>query len=236
MFAAGAWPPCETWSISRYQELEDGGGPSPLRSAVTPWGLPHLAKRDLDQVRLANLLLQVSLTFGLELLIRGGSAFIEHPAFLEWHTERGATSIWKLPEMLALVSHPDASLITFEQSKLGARSRKPTTLLLVRLEGFHSAFAANQVRGPSAPLQVLTGCDETGAFRTLAAKEYPPRMNRVIAEALVAQASSIARSRRYRPVVLAESTLDVYMKSFVPLDPYLQVDIGADCALFNRST
>ena len=78
----------------------------------------------------------------------------------------------------------------------------------------------------------LEGRHEDGSWATTAAKEYPPGLCELLGKAIFGQArSQVAQLSG----VDGEGDLDPDLAPFfVPLDPYLQVERGADCAVFNR--
>ena len=168
-------PPCETWSQVRGIQ----GGPPVLRTAAAPWGVHGLRPKLLKQVRVATLLLQSFLLVFAALVRSGGMALLEHPAEPD---NPGKCSIWRLPATRALQSHPAVQRLFVRQGPLGQPSAKPTHLLCLRLASLqrHLDAEADPAWRPSF---VAVGRDATGAWRTAALKEYPPRMCRAIARA-----------------------------------------------------
>ncbi len=220
-----AGPPCETWTTARFAD----GGPPPLRSRDAPWARPGLSIPQLRQVDLSNRLLHVAILFALDVLVVGGAAILEHPALTSLHERLDAPSIWLLPYIQVLLAHGHVRTCSFDQCPLGAPAKKPTTLLSVRLPHLADSIAAVSDHS-LRPSVVLTGRDAAGRFKTAPAKEYPPNMCRAMADSL----------RRFvhghPPPALSDATSDLLGNDevaafFVPLDPYHDVGIGADCAL-----
>ncbi len=182
----GISPPCETWSVARYLPLsEDRHGPPPLRSLDKPWGVDRLTHAQYQQLRTANALLFVALEFVIAFCGSGGSCYMEHPAAAVYRPQ--APSIWRLPFLSKWVEcTPAVELVTFNQGLHGQVSRKPTTLLLVRMKKEISSY----IFRPQVPLLAtaqtsLGGLDESGNFKTAIAKVYPPSMCLAIAKAAI---------------------------------------------------
>lgn len=173
-FCAG--PPCESWSIARLRE----GGPPPIRNAVIPWRKEGVSRKHLVQLLFANRLLQLTLRWCALMIPVGGCAIVEHPARLSKHAAHGAASIWSLPHVKALCSHPDVQLVDIVQGHLGAKSWKPTTLMVIRGATLKRHYR-DLARPPDEPLVPLEGKDENGKWATFTAKAYPDRLCKLIA-------------------------------------------------------
>jgi len=111
--------------------------------------------------------------------IGGGAVALEHPA-PPFQIER--PSIWRTA-IIKLLCGRDMPVrqYTFKQWKHGALGVKPTTLLYANVV-IPQTFAANEQHNLVKPVIQLIGRAEDGSFRTSAAKEYPPGMNRSFAE------------------------------------------------------
>ena len=84
-----------------------------------------------------------------------------------------------------LLRSPAVTRRTFRQSVHGQISAKPTTFLLLRLDGISKYLYSFQGQSvPLARVQALHGRDDTGAWHTAGAKEYPPSLCRAIACAI----------------------------------------------------
>ena len=169
-------PPCETWSQVRNM----AGGPPVVRTAAAPWGVAGLRPKHLQQLRVATLLLQAFLLVFAALLRSGGVAMLEHPVEPE---EAGRCSIWRLPVVRAICTHPDVRRIRVRQGPLGQPSAKPTHLMALRLPTLAQRLQ-DEADPQWRPAMVAVGQDERGEWRTAALKEYPPRMCRGIAWAV----------------------------------------------------
>ena len=85
-----------------------------------------------EQIAIGNQLLQVALLlFSAALLQSGGFSPLEHPRQPKLLVL--AASIWKLSYVKWMLQSPAVEVYSFEQGKHGQVSRKPTSVLLVRL-------------------------------------------------------------------------------------------------------
>ena len=130
--------------------------------------------------------------------------------------------------------HPQVAATTFDQGLLGGVSVKPTTMMHLRLPTFPDRIKASEA-SPAAPLVTLTGQNEGGVYRTNQANEYPDRLNFAIAASIHDQfrqfrscKSTDNRCRQLHPIVLSK-----LKQMYVPFDPYLDMQLGADYAEFN---
>ena len=193
-------PPCETWSAARFRELLNLAPgkkqPRPIRSSVELWGLKKLTSAEQRAIELGNALLLAMIKLLHVSWLHGTSTLMEHPSFPDRIApEKLPPSSELLPELQDLTSKPGIQLVRFHQCMLGAPSQKPTTFHLVNLQevsveimkqensclcilGSRTASQASESAHKYEPLQ---GLDEEGQFKTAPAKQYPPRMNEVIA-------------------------------------------------------
>ena len=127
-----AGPPCETWSKAREKALDEQRGPKPVRSVASPNGLSQLSVRELKQVLFGNRLLGVAVHFMVLCWVAGVYGVLEHPAL-----PMNATSplIWRLPVLQLLMRQQQILKTTIYQGFYGAKSPKPTDLLLVHPPG-----------------------------------------------------------------------------------------------------
>lgn len=172
-------PPCESWSKAREKggipgHLAGDGGPRLLRSADSPAALPSLKLDELGQLQLANSLLCFALQAFLYMLMAHRLALLEHPAKPEGVGQDWLPSIWKLGIVKLLASHEAVNIVEIWQGHFGAKSPKPTSLLIsagninARDAIYHCACRADL---PS-PLQM--GYDtSTREYSTASLKEYP---------------------------------------------------------------
>ena len=173
-------PPCNTWSIARGRNIDEAAhptldpgahtsGPRIVRSADELWGFASLAIRELEAVLTGNQLLIFCLEVLLWLYCGNGFGMLEHP---QEPSDPALATIWKLPIVRMLLSYPEFQRLSVMQGLYGAKSAKPTDLLLLRLPDaistFHSwRMVANPPHGGSI------GKDGEH-FRTTSLKEYPP--------------------------------------------------------------
>ena len=175
-------PPCETWTSARHhQQYDDEGvpirGPRPLRSAASLWGLEHLTFPELAQIFVgSSLLLKVKgLLLACVVNIHGGVTVLEHPAAP--YNEEYA-SVWRLGIMKLFLRRPGAIFhqTTIAQWRFGAPGTKPTTLLYSNTD-LPAALESCVVPGLTRPEAQLIGKDQSGRYKTAAAKEYPAALN-----------------------------------------------------------
>ena len=171
------------------------GGPPPLRSGKDEWGNRGLTKRQHMQVEVGSKLVQFLVTFITALIPLKLCGFIEHPAFPCWAWPKHPVSIWA-NSVIRLLSKLDCcTMTTFDQCTLGAKVKKPTGLLLLRLHGVRQAIrrGGDQGRCNHAPGSHprLQGKDEEGKYRTSWAKVYPEGLNRVLADGICTFAAEL---------------------------------------------
>ena len=174
-------PPCETWSQARERGLTTmRHAPRVLRTAEFPWGLESLRLRELNQLSVGNTLMGFQLEAVVELYCVGGVALTEHPAAPE---EDMSVSVWKTPIVALLKGLPGFDLITLSQGLWGAKSRKPTSLLVLNMPNILSDLRAWQV-AKEVPQSTSIGLDHQGHWASSALKEYPPALNAALAQGL----------------------------------------------------
>ncbi|CAL1132145.1 unnamed protein product [Cladocopium goreaui] len=185
-----AGPPCESWSrargVSLHGKPELPGlvqrcGPRIIRDIQHLWGLESVTIRELEQLQVGNALLGFTLLALLEMALADGHGMVEHPA--EPEDLPHAASIWRLPLVKAIMQLPNIELLRFSQGLMGAKSHKPTHLLLLNLPQLLTCLHANRVRC-DIPRAATIGKDQSGNWNTAVLKEYPPAMCRAVAHAL----------------------------------------------------
>ena len=187
----GVATPCETVSPLR----ENPPGPRPLRSLEHPDGLPltKLTKEEAKQLKEANTLMSFTEEV-VDAVRRAKRAFwIENPD----HREK--LDIWKTSWFKRLGGSAITDRAKFDQCKFGAETVKPTILLSEYLEFGHIANKRcdhekqewNRPDGTTyrAAHESLVQRWREGASgkRERASKalgEYPPALNKAIAEAM----------------------------------------------------
>eukprot|EP00438_Fugacium_kawagutii_P001747 Skav227124 [mRNA] locus=scaffold133:31032:36275:- [translate_table: standard] len=202
-------PPCETWSVARWLRiLLHDHGPPPIRSRGLPWGLPSAKLKHLHQLSVANDLLQISLSFCAVATKLRVSWTLEHPA--EPALEQAA-SIWRLPEVAALLRQPHVTKHTVLQGLLAGISAKPTHFMCHSLDSQEFFFRHWSASVPHQKWwQSLFGVDDSGQFRTAAAKAYPPLLNAALIEPFFQRVVAIRAKQTTRTESAAfEALLDV---------------------------
>ena len=153
--------PCNTFTAAR----KDDGGPPPLRSALSPMGLPELSSDNQCLVFLGNLFLFRTTEACVLVFNLGGDFSIENPLL---------SLIWETGTLEKLINETRALPLDFDQCVFGAPSKKPTRLLVsndrldavaVRCQGGHDHV---KLKGKiwNAELQ-------RWVFKTKAAQVYP---------------------------------------------------------------
>ena len=129
-------PPCNTWSRARKQAIPSAYGrcgPRVVREIHTMWGMPSLALRELDDVRVGNELLGFSLLGLIMLYLTNNIGLMEHPAE---SPDPDDASIWRLPLVALILALPGVSLERLCQGFCGAPKLKPTCILTVNCPNF----------------------------------------------------------------------------------------------------
>lgn len=190
--AAGGGPPCETFTVARQYE----GGPRPLRSASNPLGIPGLTLREWCQLRISDRLLRFLLDILVTLAMVGMSGFLEHPQYPTWCNRGHPASIWTFDALRHLKRLNCVSIVSFDQCTVGAVSKKPTTLLLVRLPEVRDQLLQRGNGGrcnhPAGTHVALIGRENDGSFHTAKAKVYPYGLNQILGCALFRAAAKLA--------------------------------------------
>ena len=174
-------PPCETWSQARERSVDaHGRAPRVLRTAEYPWGKEALRLRELLQLSVGNSLMGFQLEAVVALYCVGGIALTEHPAPPK---AESSVSIWRTPILKLLLSLPGFELLHLAQGLWGAKSPKPTSLMVLNAPGIQQDLLQWQVT-KDVPVQTSIGVDLAGGWSTAALKEYPPALNRALAQGL----------------------------------------------------
>lgn len=186
VIGALAGPPCETWSQARGRSLSEACGPQRqgprvIRDIENLWGRASLALKELRQLDIGNLLLLFVLEMLLNLALTGGVGGLEHPAP---PSDPELASIWRLPVLMHMMEWPEFNFIEVAQGLWGAKSRKPTGLLLLNLSQTVPALRRWQV-ATEIPSGTSIGLTSTGEWATSALKEYPPAFCAGLAEGFI---------------------------------------------------
>lgn len=198
-------PPCETFSPARHMPKPDnvqGKWPRPLRSTERLWGLPNLSMKEIEQLRVGSKLYIHNTLIDLLVVKHGGIALLEHPADPQ---EDPKPSSWQsqLHKVYA-AALPGTEPIRIDQWKYGADSIKPT---VIRSMGGDKRtrfdLLSHQNHELPRPTKILAGVDESGKFKTAAAKEYPSLLSRALATTLLQTIQRGLRGRSLRCVKAA---------------------------------
>ncbi len=113
---------------------------------------------------------------------------MEHPAFPCWAWLQKPASIWSNEVIRKLAKLQCFSMTTFDQCTVGAKVRKPTGLLLLRLPSIRHALRRCGDQGrcnhPAGSHPRLQGRDSKGCFKTSWAKIYPEGLNVILADGI----------------------------------------------------
>ncbi|CAK0800243.1 unnamed protein product [Prorocentrum cordatum] len=161
---AAVWmgTPCHSWSRARGIRP----GPPPLRSDVHVMGLPDLAPRSAEKVRVGNALMKFSASlFALRQAVRVPVA-TENP-----HLSR----IWLTPQFKGLLRKCRTVVLDFCQ--FGQSCRKRTRIVYDHVDLQPFGRLCNGPRGicsrTGRPHDQLQGTNSDGIFLTLLAEAYP---------------------------------------------------------------
>ena len=184
IIGAGGGPPCETFTAARF--LPDG--PRPLRTGSHPDGLPALNAREWMQVRIGSRLVYFIFEILLELARFGGCGFAEHPQWPLWAVRHDPASIWSSRFARLCKTLNCFSVTSFDQCVVGSPAKKPTTILLLRLDSFRHELLTTGNGGRchhhKGAHEQLQGRDATGVFRTAVGKVYPAGLNQALGRAV----------------------------------------------------
>eukprot|EP00438_Fugacium_kawagutii_P005570 Skav228716 [mRNA] locus=scaffold1830:70352:79014:- [translate_table: standard] len=188
--AAHAGPPCETFSMARWIEQPHlDNAPRPLRDAGDPWGKTHRRLAEVMQCCTGGLLFIQALKLLLLTWMHGGAVSLEHP--------RGPLDCqvaWPPGPMLGETDH----------LPLGAATRNDSRI--------YQAFEPRW-----RPSLQLGGLDAQGAWRTMRAKAYPPRLREVMAAEIVNHYDHISEEG-FDPMPAASESM---LAALAFWDPYL---------------
>lgn len=106
--------------------------------------------------------------------IAGTASILEHPREPKLGSR---ASIWRLPWVIALLQHPHVQRHLVWQARFGSPAAKPTHLMVAHIPRFTALCKPYQNAVDWQNLTVLSGKDATTAWKTTAAKEYPPALN-----------------------------------------------------------
>ena len=174
-------PPCETCSQARFNAISalHQRAPRPLRSWDRLWGLDSLSLREADQVDVGNELLLFSLSLMFELALAQRTGVLEHP---REPADEAKPSIWRLPIIRVLLQMPGVALQGLAQGLWGAATPKPTNFLTINLPHLPAALRRHQI-AQQLPARSAVGLNADGTWNTTPLKEYPPALNRGLAQA-----------------------------------------------------
>ena len=148
--------------------------------------------RQWKQLCIGDKLLHFIVDILIHLALAGGSGFLEHPEHPRWADPATTTSIWRLRPLKLLARLQCTAVVSFDQCTCGAGARKPTTLVLIRLESVRTQLLAQGHRGrcnhPAGAHVVLKGRQPDGQFQTAKAKIYPQQLNLILAKGMMQSA------------------------------------------------
>lgn len=208
-----AGPPCETYSLARWMEVEGSIYPRPLRSCEQPWGLDGRTLRETRQWLMGNLLMWRALYLLLTIYAYGGTFTLEHPKGCGGKDNKW--TIWDSSFVKQLLLAGDIRLWTILQGPLGQPFAKPTNLLAARLEGLGLAIYEGYDKKWRPTMKL--GGREGAQWKTARAKAYPPALCRILAQQHIAVADlQVGEGTTKEPDGL-EQALEALANSY---DPY----------------
>ena len=115
----------------------------------------------------------VSIALITAAFFHGIAAMMEHPAFLQRHATIGAASVWRLPELLRLMSLDCCVVHRVYQSNYGMPAFKPTFFVGWHLPSMAQALVSHLDPIDRSLIVSLQGRNADGSFRSAVGKEYP---------------------------------------------------------------
>ena len=159
-----------------------------IRTLQEIWGMSSLSLRELEQIKIGNLLMGFQLIAMAALSCTGGIAVLEHPAE---PPEAGIASIWRTPIMQLLLRLPEFSQLTISQGLWGAQSAKPTTLAILNAPNLYQVLHQGRVT-MDLPKGTSIGRDSGGNWATSKLKEYPPGLCLALAKGMLQAINQLA--------------------------------------------
>jgi hypothetical protein len=158
--------PCSTWSRVRFLP----GGPPPLRTRESPWGIPSNTKDQQRHCDEHSRMWNGSMDVLEAIAASGGLVVNEHP---KDPGKDPFPSTWNLAKMKRIERKSRMRRVSFPQCLWGQVGRKDTTLSgnVDELEKF-DVYGDGRCRHQTHEL--LYGTDEKGHFKTRQAQTYPP--------------------------------------------------------------
>ena len=156
--------PCSSYSRAR----KNDGGPPPLRSASSLWGLTGLKDKDREKVELGNKFMTITVDLALFCFDHNVPWSIENPA---------GSFLWLMPPMIELVRRCRASRIELDMCRFGSPHMKPTAIVgtfkLIAL-----ALRCDRDRRPHQhdPLSGTVMVNGKKMFKTRLAQVYPAHL------------------------------------------------------------
>eukprot|EP00435_Cladocopium_sp_Y103_P006955 s3639_g2.t1 len=212
-------PPCETFSLARWVQVDDVDAPRPLRTAEEPWGVSHRSLREVEQVTIGNLLMVKTLYLLTMVFFFGGSLTLEHPAEI-WDKSQKWT-IWDSAFLHQLLTLEEMYKVRFLQGPLGRPFSKPTNLLVGRINNMQQIIYNKYDRWwkPSEKLGGRAG----GKWKTAQAKTYPPRLCQALAEGHVKYSEGVQTQGWEADPPQLQEYLECLARQY---DPYLESTAG----------
>ena len=125
---------------------------------------------------MGNQLLKAALEIASAVHRSGGSGFMEHPETPWWLDGQNAPSIWNTRAIQAFAALDRNTLFSFDQCTTGQIAKKPTTLLLSRLQRAATHLfklgRLGRCTHPRGHHSLLCGRNRDGSWRTAPAKVY----------------------------------------------------------------
>ena len=167
--------PCSSYSRAR----KNDGGPPPLRSANSLWGLNGLKDKDKEKVELGNKFMTITVDLALFCFDHNVPWSIENPA---------GSFLWLMPPMIELVRRCRANRTELDMCRFGSPHMKPTAIVgtfkLIAL-----ALRCDRDRRPHQhdPLSGTVMVDGKKMFKTRLAQVYPAHLCRQWAAEICSQ-------------------------------------------------
>ena len=177
--------PCESWSIARFH-FDPALGPHqprPIRTRSELWGCLCVRWKEHTQLDTGNRLLAFAVLVALGQAATGGFSFTEHPAEPSFLAKAPpeAPSIWYTQPLLWCMQSRLFTRILVQQGHYGAKSSKPTHLLLSGVDEPTALQIAAKCRTHQLPTRGSIGREGT-EWATTALKEYPASLCQMLAQ------------------------------------------------------
>ena len=129
-----------------------------------------------------------------ELALAQSFGVLKHP---KEPADEEKPSIWRLPLVRVLLQMPGVALHSLSQGLWGAATPKPTNFMAVNLPHLQDVLQQHQI-ALQLPSRSAVGLNADGMWNTAPLKEYPPAVNRGLAQAFCHKLWTTAPSTEFQ--------------------------------------